>query len=503
VVRQAERAQQVGEVADANNQALALMRLHEEPFPPPERPIARVEDVARAEVVGRHEWEALTGVSILKRAERKAARERARLAADEEIAERLRQSEVECAAQQREIDAAWQRLVAGDPETVLGALEAAFEDNEFPAAALDATKDHVYLLVTLPPPDGLVPERTLGETATGNLTIKKRTKTERNSIYMMILISAMAATAKEAFAVSPSTQRTTVLGVQKDDDREEIAPLCLVELTSYDIANLDATQDLGRLFDSLEAVVNLRGQAKEAKPLSPDAAPGLSEVLHLVTVGLGYRLQGAPASRSPAPHGKQGSEPKTNRPRGGPMVTNVREVPIVGEDAFFVACEIERHAARTKAQTSTDDTVRFEETMVLTHVLQWQIDSLGELIEPLKAEASIERQSQARDWVLGWTAAAKPELQEWTDFQNAMVEHIGRDRAEQIAKELVEPRLQGLKDRAQAALAEHVEHLRAEVGIAATEPETKACPDCAEEVKAAARKCRFCGYRFGAEPEAA
>jgi hypothetical protein len=24
----------------------------------------------------------------------------------------------------------------------------------------------------------------------------------------------------------------------------------------------------------------------------------------------------------------------------------------------------------------------------------------------------------------------------------------------------------------------------------------KACPDCAEQVRAAARKCRFCGYRF-------
>jgi predicted RNA-binding Zn-ribbon protein involved in translation (DUF1610 family) len=28
-------------------------------------------------------------------------------------------------------------------------------------------------------------------------------------------------------------------------------------------------------------------------------------------------------------------------------------------------------------------------------------------------------------------------------------------------------------------------------------PEFKTCPDCAEQVRYAARKCRFCGYRFG------
>lgn len=33
-------------------------------------------------------------------------------------------------------------------------------------------------------------------------------------------------------------------------------------------------------------------------------------------------------------------------------------------------------------------------------------------------------------------------------------------------------------------------------------PEAKTCPDCAEEVKAAARKCRFCGYEFEAVPAA-
>lgn len=29
------------------------------------------------------------------------------------------------------------------------------------------------------------------------------------------------------------------------------------------------------------------------------------------------------------------------------------------------------------------------------------------------------------------------------------------------------------------------------------EPQTKACPDCAESILAAARVCRYCGYRFG------
>jgi len=33
-------------------------------------------------------------------------------------------------------------------------------------------------------------------------------------------------------------------------------------------------------------------------------------------------------------------------------------------------------------------------------------------------------------------------------------------------------------------------------------PETKVCPDCAETVKARARVCRFCGYRFGMAPPA-
>lgn len=46
--------------------------------------------------------------------------------------------------------------------------------------------------------------------------------------------------------------------------------------------------------------------------------------------------------------------------------------------------------------------------------------------------------------------------------------------------------------------AEADDHLTAYAELESGE-DSKVCPDCAEQVKAAARKCRFCGYRF--EPD--
>ena len=116
-----------------------------------------------------------------------------------------------------------------------------------------------------------------------------------------------------------------------------------------------------------------------------------------------------------------------------------------------------------------------------------------------RAREAYERGDLKRALRLGWdagtTAAAQPEQSELR-----MVEDLARLVGEQSEGSLRDEAL-SLATYCAAARSNPKQRVslwalsRARSGNAPP-GEVKICPDCAEEVKAAARVCRFCGYRW-------
>ena len=116
-----------------------------------------------------------------------------------------------------------------------------------------------------------------------------------------------------------------------------------------------------------------------------------------------------------------------------------------------------------------------------------------------RAREAYERGDLKRALRLGWdagtTAAAQPEQSELR-----MVEDLARLVGEQSEGSLRDE-ARSLATYCAAARSNPKQRLslwtlsRTRSGNAPL-GEVKVCPDCAEEVKAAARVCRFCGYRW-------
>src|SRR3954451_1078767 len=97
----------------------------------------------------------------------------------------------------------------------LGALEAALENSEAPAAAVDVEGDRVTVLMMCPDP-ALVPERKPSITPSGSPSLKKRTKTEFNELYLSAIASYVLATVKETFAVAPSLRQARLVALRHE-----------------------------------------------------------------------------------------------------------------------------------------------------------------------------------------------------------------------------------------------------------------------------------------------
>lgn len=200
----------------------SLTSLHHESFEPTTRlsvpqPVAtNVKELSR-------QWqtEAVKTISVFKRYARKAARSEADHAARGEAAQIDARNWQKYREAQAEADAAWDRLQAHDPGTVVQTLDAAFGDNASEARCVDAgiEDDRWYATVVIVVGSvAVVPERVPSRTPAGKPTTKKRTKTDRNALYVKALGSTVLATVKEAFAVAPSLNEVRVVVLRRDPE---------------------------------------------------------------------------------------------------------------------------------------------------------------------------------------------------------------------------------------------------------------------------------------------
>jgi hypothetical protein len=216
-VRAGERQAEFEYWLNLNRSMVALGQAHREEFPPAQRPVAPAPESIDAKVIRhRHETEQREGIAFFKRAERKAAKQRAaELAAREASLEKTRREQEQLAEQAR-LDDAWRALLDNEPGQVFASIEAAFEDNEMPAACIDVDGDSATVLMRIAQPSELVPERMVALTPTGKPTHHKRTKTDINQIYADLLASHVLATVSEALAVAPGLSEVRAIVIRGD-----------------------------------------------------------------------------------------------------------------------------------------------------------------------------------------------------------------------------------------------------------------------------------------------
>jgi hypothetical protein len=141
-------------------------------------------------------------------------------------------------------------------------------------------------VVRFPRVDGIVPELQAAQTGTGAHTVKHRTQTERNQLYLAAITAQSIAVTREAFAAAPGLSSATVLVIEghaPDDPVPQVSPLLAVRFqkTALEAMNMDemwATQ----VAYSFEHVLNIRGRTADVAPISlaknPDLRPAVEKI---------------------------------------------------------------------------------------------------------------------------------------------------------------------------------------------------------------------------------
>ena len=244
---------------------------------------AEAEEARRAAAVGEEQLRLDTLWSRLEAA-RAEVEERLPIEVGAERARRDKQRDEE----QAEADTDWAKLVANEPQTTITVLEQAFADNSSPAAPINCEGTTTTVVMQFAQPEELVPERKPARTPTGKPTLKKRTKTEINELYVKSLASNVLATVKEAFASAPGTKVVRILVVRREGSGKLAEELAAIYAGEFDRDGFRSggNADLRTLTSAPDADLTLKGKTQAVAPIDLDAHPHLQDLLGELADGL-------------------------------------------------------------------------------------------------------------------------------------------------------------------------------------------------------------------------
>ncbi|GAA0953356.1 hypothetical protein GCM10009550_35230 [Actinocorallia libanotica] len=289
--RAAERAQQEAErdalIAQLKELRRQTTSVHLQDFPPARLPIvsrppALDQDWALSAASAFH----LRGLGVFARADRAAARRRARQEAPAYLASeraRLAQKHQQLAAS---ADQWWQALTMNDEETVCEAVNAAFADNPAAGCAVGVRDGVLSVLMRQQDLDTL-PDRMPALTPGGRTTLKKLTKRDRLLWWLTIMGSNVIATLKEAFASAPGITAIDLAVLTRMSETQRLGVVAYGQWTRRAIETTpwreprDALHflDLGRDVSCSVTVTASGNLSTVVKPLDIERLPSLRELL--------------------------------------------------------------------------------------------------------------------------------------------------------------------------------------------------------------------------------
>lgn len=260
--------------------------------PPPPIPL----DSIQAQAIAHR----LHGIGIFARADRQAAKERARSDARDYADYETRRLRGVHDELQEQADRWWDELLTNDEFTVCEAVNTAFSDNPAAGCAVGVSGSTLYVVMRQQDIDSL-PSQTPGVTSSGRPTLKSLGRRDRVAWWLTIMASNLVATAKEAFAVAPGITDVSIAVLSRMPDTMRLG---VVAFGTWQRNSIESTpwrtpEDACRIFDiGQDVACSVRTTATGAvstalKPLDVNRIPELANLLEANTVDVGDETLGA------------------------------------------------------------------------------------------------------------------------------------------------------------------------------------------------------------------